>query len=149
MKNKEWSKDGNKMLINTSHKTFDKQTNCIATGNVIANTQVSFYIRAYNTPTTPMGQPAEPGAMQKWDLDGFKLPPYVRGSVAIHAVDKKVILYRFRHFSKNKEVIHGWVVTDENYNLLYKCVIGPTYKSWNIVEECIKYITNETEGEHV
>jgi hypothetical protein len=141
MKNKLWSVDGNKMLVDTPHKTFNKQTNCIATGNVISNTQVSRYIRAFSDVRT-MGPPVVPGYLQKWDLAGFPgLPRFVREAIESCAVDESVILYKFRHFSGNREIVNGWVVTDVEYDLIYCFVTGPTHKSWDIVNECLGYIT--------
>ena len=48
MREKEWV-NGNKMKIETGHKTFDRQTNIISTGNIIANTLWGFFIRPYTS----------------------------------------------------------------------------------------------------
>lgn len=45
MKKAIFNKLGTKQLVNTGYKTFDKQTNYIGTGNVIANTMLGFYVR--------------------------------------------------------------------------------------------------------
>lgn len=42
-----WSENGMKQIINSGFKTFDKQTNCITTGNALCSTQHSGYIRPY------------------------------------------------------------------------------------------------------
>ena len=56
-----WSKNGMKMILNTDFKKFNKQTNYISNGNVIANTQYSNYIRPYNTRINPVGEVVEKG----------------------------------------------------------------------------------------
>ena len=43
-----WSKNGNKMIINSKFKEFNKQTNLITSGNVIANTMWGLYIRPWS-----------------------------------------------------------------------------------------------------
>lgn len=38
---------GTRQIVNMGFKRFDAQTNCISTGNVLANTQMSIFIRPY------------------------------------------------------------------------------------------------------
>lgn len=149
MKEKKWSSDGNQMLVDTGHKTFDRQTVCLSTGNVISSTQLSGYIRAFNDVRMPPGYEVEPGHLQAFDLDSARwsgLPNHVRKRVVEYAVDKSVILYKFRHFSGNREIVDGWVLTDADYHLLFKAVTGPTYKSYEVIDECTKYITVERDN---
>ena len=63
------------MVVDTGHKTFDGQTNCIATGNIVSNTQTARYIRpksATLTYTTNRGTVTRgPGELREWDLSYF------------------------------------------------------------------------------
>lgn len=46
---RQWTRNGMRQVIESPHKTFNKQTNLIDNnGNMIASTQCSKYIRAYN-----------------------------------------------------------------------------------------------------
>ena len=47
MKSRTWD-NPNKMHFESDYKLFNKQTNVISRGNVIANTQYSTYIRPYS-----------------------------------------------------------------------------------------------------
>ena len=63
MKEKQWL-NGNKMKINTGHKTFDKQTTYITEGNVLAATQYGSHIRPYNLTLNPVNEKVLPGYLQ-------------------------------------------------------------------------------------
>jgi hypothetical protein len=147
MKTKEWI-NPNKMFINTGHKTFDRQTNVISIGNVISNTQYSSYIRPMNLLKNPVGQQVPYGYLTEYDLrpfvEYFRLPQKIKAKIKNYVQDKEAILYCFYHHRKNKYIIHGFVLTDAQHNLIEFWVIGGI-KSYKIVSECIKYITNEEE----
>ena len=157
MKTIEWETN-NKMRFESGFKTFDRQTNCIHTGNVIGGrTQLSFCIRAYNTPTRPMGGPVEPGEMQEYDLEQFgkcnprcHVPQHIRHEVYREGRDRGLTLYCFRHLAyrdgQRIVVVDGWVLTDYEYNhvktwygLRGRRVRG---KSVAAVDEAAKYVCN-------
>jgi len=130
----------NKMHIETGCKTFDQQTVLVTTGNVIAPTQHSGFIRAWNE-TQCNGMTFAPGHLQQFDLENWeRLPRYVRGFIQAVAVDKSVILYEFGHFSKGKRLIDGYVVTDRDHRLLHK-FYERSGKSYGIVDTCAEYVT--------
>jgi hypothetical protein len=136
----------NKMGFVSGHKTFDKQTNLITTGNVISNTQLSFYIRAYNTSRNPVGTPVEKGAMQEFDLRNFKnLPGYVSDAVRSLAKARDIILYEFHHYSGSRKIVDGYVLTtgaNTGHKLLRVFYTGSGL-SRKAVDEAIKYITGK------
>jgi len=141
MKKIEWVTP-NKMLIDTGHKTFDRQTNYIDTGNVIANTQHSGYIRAFQQ-TGHAGLTYGPGELQAFDLDGFRdIPAHVKKYVREQAHARSVILYRFFHHNSKRTITHGWVVTTDNYTLLRSVITGPTDKSRYVIQEVTQYIAD-------
>lgn len=139
MKTKEWL-NPNKMKIETEHKTFNQQTRVIGAGNIIATTQVSLFIRAWNNTYRWDGDTVEPGYLQNFDLTAFRLPKHIEKAVRDTAVDESVILYEFRHFNGDKKIVHGYVITDGEYRLLRTFVTGPTWKSNSVIKECLKYI---------
>lgn len=114
----EWENE-NKMKIETGHKTFDRQTNIITTGNVIANTMTGKCIRAFNETIGPVGQVEAPGYYQNWDLKGTGLPLPVRESVKRFSHDRGVILYSFFHYKGRMKYEHGYLVTTYDFRYLY------------------------------
>jgi len=139
-----WRKDGMKQIINTGHKTFDRQLVCASTGNVIGGGQYSNYIRPY-TETECNGFTRPPGHLQNFDLQHFSLSDRLRSLVKKYTQDKSRILYKFYHYNGDTEITHGYVLTegyDENYKLVDYWVTGPTYKSWLVIEGVLPYITN-------
>lgn len=105
------------MIINTLHKTFNKQTDYIGKGNVYTNTQVSSFIRAYNT------REHAPRIDRDFDLQTFSNIDIMLKRKIIELTEKEtVILYKFRHWDKTKEVIHGYIIT----SVLVNCFLHIT-----------------------
>ena len=141
MKKIEWATP-NKMLIDTGHKTFDRQTNVIMTGNVIANTQHSGFIRAWQQ-TEVNGLTRDPGHLQNWNLGGFQnIPAHVKKYIREQAHARSVILYRFFYHNGRRAITHGWVVTTDNHTLLRSFITGPTDKSRYVIQEVTQYIAD-------
>jgi len=128
------------MLFESGHKTFDRQVDCISTGNVIGHVQLSFHIRAY-TETECNGFTRPPGHLRAFDLKTWNLPIRVRDRVLKETEDKSVWLYEFRHWTGNRKIVHGYVITSYDHRLLAKFLTGPTYKSVSVINEAITYIT--------
>ena len=112
-----WSKNGNKMIINSDFKEFNKQTNYIGSGNVIASTQKSMYIRN-RFETECNGIKYNIGYLQDYDLQYFRdIPKSLRD--IIHNSDKKMVLYEFYIMKKHgdygyiKDTI-GWLLQEDN-----------------------------------
>lgn len=146
MKAKQWV-NNNRMLFESEHKTFNAKTNCISTGNVIANTQNSTFIRGYEN-TSCNGQSWERGHLQAVDLKPWShlLPSYVRKAlIELASGTDSVILYMFKHRIGSKLVIHGFIVTDCNYNELKRFYINNNQKSYSVICEAAKYVTNYQE----
>lgn len=142
MKKTEWI-NGNKMKFESESKTFNKQCDLITTGNVWGGVQFSQYIRPTNE-VACNGATFPPGHLRDYDLKPFNLGrfPYVLKAVKEYAdAGKQVILYKFRHFHGQREIINGFVITDSRHRLLKKFYTGPTYKSMSVIDEAVKYIT--------
>lgn len=67
----------NKMHIESEYKTFNKQTNYIGTGNVIANTQFSTFVRPF-TETKCNGYDFQEGHLQNYDLNNISTPQSIK-----------------------------------------------------------------------
>jgi hypothetical protein len=145
MKKAIWRKDGMKQIINTGHKEFDRQFVCASTGNVIGGGQYSNYIRPY-TETECNGYTNAPGYLQNYDLKYFDhLPYHIKEYVKKYTHDKMAILYQFHHFNGDRCVVHGFILTtgyNDGYKLINSWVVGPTYKSYMVIEGIMPYITN-------
>lgn len=136
----------NKMHFDSEYKTFNRQTNVISTGNVIANTQLSGYIRPWKE-TECNGATFPTGNLTKYDLQFFRsIPENIERILYDGSRDESVILYQFRIWNRKTRSYEtvGWVVTDRNYKLLaynIPCEYGCSYwKRLSAVKECMKYI---------
>lgn len=135
----------NKMEIATGHATFDRQTNIISDGNSIANTMIGWHIRS-RSETECNGFTSPPGHLRDFDLAPFRsrnMSRHVLKYVLSVTEKSPIWLYEFFHYNSNRRVTHGYVIVAKNGMLMHKFVTGPTYKSWNIIEECAKYVSRE------
>lgn len=104
-----WSKNGMKMIINSDFKEFNKQTNCISQGNVLANTMYGNYIRPYNE-TICNGQTFPIGHLFNYDLKYFRISQAMKEY--IKSLNKKVVLYEIFIYRKNRKEILGHLIED-------------------------------------
>lgn len=139
-----WSKNGMKMIIDTEFKEFNKQTNYIGNGNVIANTQRSNYVRPWKE-IECNGYINEEGHLQNFDLKSFNIPNELRELLKNQT--NQVCLYQF-HIPKDyyHEDIIGWLVID-NGETIYKKIndrVVLNYiqrdKRQNVLDYCEKII---------
>ncbi len=146
MKQHTWD-NPNKMHFESPHKTFNRQTQCISTGNVIGNTQYSNYIRPYgeiecNGFTNP------PGHLQDWDLTknivADTLPYHIRQEIRTLTHDRGGIIYNFHHWNGGKRKTDGLVLTTrhDDYKLIKVWYVNENWRARAAVDEAIWYITN-------
>lgn len=131
----------NKMEINTGIRIFDNQTNLITTGSAFCNTQKSMIVHAYNKTKESLAE----GDLQNYDLSFFKtdMPSYVEEKIRKLAAKSEVYVYEFFHTNKKQtKVVHGYVVTTKDHEFLNYFVIGPTHRSYGVVQECAKYVSD-------
>lgn len=141
MKEHKW-RDGNHMIFESGHKTFDQQVDCISTGNVIGNVQYSNHIRPY-IETECNGFTNSPGHLRDYDLKYFdNLPRRIRKEIEGFTQEKSGWLYEFHHWDGHHKIIHGYVFTDYEHNLVKQWVTGPTYRSREVIDEAVKYVSN-------
>lgn len=144
MKVTKWLKNADRVEFNSLHKTYNSKIQCPSTGNVIDNGFLSFYIRAWDN-THCNGYTSEPGGLQRFDLDQFGntyIPESIREYCRNYKGGDHVgILYCVRHWDRGRKIIHGWILTDYNHNLI-KTVYRGGYKSNSVIDEFIKYVAN-------
>ena len=148
MKKSKWSKDGMKQIISSGWKEFDRQTNCIATGNVTANTQFSLFVRPWKE-TECNGFTRPEGHLLNYDLNQFgnhRIPQDIEEILRDEGREESVILYMFFTISKEKRVEpFAWVVTDRQHKLIMYRVVRYGNQSWqkryDAAREAISYIT--------
>lgn len=145
MKKAVYNNTGSRQIVNTGFKTFDKQTNCISTGNVYANTQISSFIRPWSE-TECNGFTSPCGKLMNFDLrqfSSFRMPYYIREKIEDTERTESVILYLFFIRRDHKIQPLCWVLTDKNKHLITESVFNWTQKRENAMFEIIKYITND------
>jgi len=143
---KQWTANGMQQIIDTAHKTFNRQTSAICRGNQIGDTVTSFFIRPY-TETECNGHKREPGHLQNFDLGYFKnLPNHVRNFILKNGRDRFLILYKLFHSYKPSghwqyiQLIHGYVITDYDYNHVQTFQINPGVKSFSVLDTAKDFI---------
>ncbi len=150
MKKVVW-RDRNHQLINTGHKTFDRQCDCIFTGNVFGHVQLSSFVRA-KTEIHCNGCTNPEGHLRDYDLKHFEnLPYWVKHRVERETETEPAILYCFRHWSKGKAFVHGYILTKtdkHNHRLIAILRTSSSHKSYTLLQVVSQYIT-ETEEERV
>lgn len=124
----------NKMRFQSDHKTFNKLTNLISTGNVIANTQTSFFIRANKKE-------------RDFDIKTFpdykNVPWHIKKAIEDDNRTESVILYKF-HIKGNPVC---WVLTDSNYKLIESALAGRggRKKEQSVLLEVLRFIADRGE----
>lgn len=136
-----WSKSGNAMIVNSDFKEFNKQTNLITSGNVIANTIYGRYIRPYNE-TKCNGITFEKGELFDFDLKLFHISNNFKEY--IKSLERQVILYEIFIYRNGKRDIIGWLVEDNGKIIcdLLKQTRGnynKRYSALDIVRKIIEY----------
>jgi len=144
MKKHTWD-NPNKMHFESLHKTFNKQTQCLSTGNVWSNTQWSNYIRpSYELECN--GFTNEKGHLQNFDLESFSkmgVNSYILNRIK-ELVDenKGGILYLFKHYNNNQRILDGLVLTDRQYNHIHTWELNQDYRAVDAVYKAREYVTN-------
>ena len=134
-------------VIDTGFKRFDKETNCISYGNIIANTIYGSYIRPYNEVKNG-GYIGKPGDFLKYDMKHFqRIPQRIREILEDKERKESYCLYElFTHLNGNREVF-GYILHDRNRRLITSstvCYEGQNYwKRRNAIDYVIDLICVE------
>ena len=144
MKKIEWATP-NRMKFESLHKTFNRQTQVIATGNILSNTLSGSYVRAYNE-TECNGYTNAPGHLQAFDLRQFgnDLPHGAREFINDHGKDEKLLVYVLRHWAggigTGRKIVDGCIITSTDHKLLRAYYGNNGRKVESIISEALKYL---------
>lgn len=146
MKEKVYNKSGTKQLIDSGWRLFDKQTNCITTGNAYCNTQFSSFIRPFSK-TECNGIQNPQGHLLYFDLGPFRkfqIPTLIKDILTDESRKESVILYMF-FVSKEHIEPFCWAVTTKDYKLIQSVTVYGYKQNYNkrakASLEAISYIT--------
>lgn len=151
MKEKKYSKNGKRQIVDTGWKEFDKQTNWITTGNAVCATQLSSYIRPWSE-TECNDISFKPGELLEHDLRPFLkhgLPDAIKEVLRSKGRTEKYILYMFWTSTCRSLDPFLWVVTTAGPHprLVMKRVTCYPGQSWKkrfmAADEVLKYITED------
>lgn len=138
-----------KMKFESAHKTFNRQTNVISPGNVIATTQYSSYIRPYTEVVNPVGQQVAPGVLQTFDLRSFqdyRISHAILQEVRRLTHDVQGILYLFKHYTSDHHVmLDGLVLTTPEREHVKTWYLNSDWRAGSAVDEARRYIAHHEE----
>ena len=148
MKKATWNKTGTRQLVNSGYRLFDKQTNCITTGNVYASTKYSGFIRPY-TETKCNNHDFAKGELMHTDLRPFRrygIPSYIYDILTDQTRAGSYILYMFFVTDSDKSIRPVcWVVTDKMHKLITSTFVHLYGTNWlkpqQVLAEVLPYIT--------
>lgn len=132
----------------TGHKTYDRASHgYITVGSVVSGGQYSTYIRGYKE-VECNGYMSEQGHLQKFDLDSFKWAnSYFRDKIReLASGSDSVIAYCIRHYNGDDRMIHGYIITDTDYNVLWWTTANNTNKSYIIMLTAIKAVGDDAKA---
>ena len=150
MKKAVYNKYGTRQIIDSGWKEFDRQTNYISTGNVIASTQLSSFIRPWRQ-TECNGFTNQCGHLMNYDLkqfDRWRIPADLLVEIEDKNREESVILYMFYTNTKDRDIKpFGWVLTTRDHKYINSRVVrnwGESYvKRSAALWEAIRYITDD------
>lgn len=137
-----WDKGGNRQVIRTGCRPFDSQISALGQGNVFGSTITGLYIRPYEE-VECNGHSFPQGHLQAFDLKVFQpLPPQVDRAVRARTRTRSGILYKLFHSTKSHQVVHGYVWSDYDYNMVNMWVTGRHSRSRDVLTACLPYLVN-------
>lgn len=138
----------NKALVQTGHRTFDRQCLSVHTGNVVTDTQFSSFVRhAQNCECN--GFEFNHGELQRHDLEPFRRCKLVTREAEAYVVSRcealqeSVILYAFFYWVKGKRRMLGNVVTDNDHWVPKVFTWSGTRKGWDVLHWVLPYISEK------
>lgn len=140
MKQAVYNKAGTRQIVDTGYKKFDKATNSISTGNIIANTQFGWFIRPYKKQFCN-GKGFKFGELMQSDLKYFhNVSSHLMEIIKDPNREQSVILYEF--FIGNDVI--GHILCNAAHHLIASSTnhYGRCYeKRYRCIEELINYVS--------
>ncbi len=129
-----FDKTGNRQLINTGCKIFDRQTSALSQGNVYGSTITGSFIR-HKGETQCNGFTSPEGHLRAYDLKHFpRISPLVRAAVEKYTDTKAAIVYRLFH----NETTHGYILASYTDDLVQMWATSST----QVVLACLPHLCN-------
>jgi hypothetical protein len=127
-------------VVDTGFKRFDKETNCISYGNIIANTIYGNYIRPYNEVKNG-GYIGKPGDFLRYDMQHFdRIPQRMRAILEDKERKESYCLYEiFTHPNGNREVF-GYILHDRDRRLIDSQVVCYENQNWYKRRMALDYV---------
>lgn len=144
LKEKVWRADGNSMIVETGHKTFDRQTNVLGPGNIHADTLLGKSVRGEMILTCYGPKRHKPGWLRAFDLAVFggSMPKHVWNYIVRRTRNKdRIWVYELFHYNGHKRIVHGYILAKEDNELIHAFTTGPTWKSFSVVNGATPYLT--------
>ena len=147
MKESIYNKRGTRQLVDSGWKLFDRQTTLLSTGNVIAGTQVSSFIRPWRQRECG-GRVNPKGHLTNFDMKPFRhfrVPGHIETVINDRNRSDSVILYMF--FVRKDDSVRpfGWALTTRNHELITSGVqrkSGENFqKRYKALKEAIAYVS--------
>ena len=146
MKERKYNKTKMKQIVDSHWKLFNKQTNLIASGNVIANTQYSNVIRPWKE-TECNGRTNPFGRLMEFDLQGFKkhaIPDRILNVIKDKNRENSLILYMFYVTKDGVTEPFCWLLTNTNNKYITHVIICRFAKNFDkrvsAAKEAMSYI---------
>jgi len=137
-----------KEILDSPHKTWNKQTIALMTGNVWDNGYFSNYIRSWNK-LECNGIKNEPGHLQNFDLRPFgNIPLIIRNFFKFEVFENLVLMEIKTYYNRKtrwendrQKVIHGYIVYGYDYvdgksnvKIVKKFYVNNNYKSIKLID---------------
>lgn len=148
-----------KQIIDTGHRTFDRQVSSIGAGQTLGSTQTALSVRARTELWNGNYGPKPEGHFQQWDLNNFprRIPQQVRQWVEELTATQGLILHVFFHYVgpnwDARYIEHGWIAVQREgggngpRKVVGRWRTGPTYRSDLVLDGVTPYITDQEEGQ--
>lgn len=143
MKEIVWDND-DKMHIETGNKGFDKACKCLFKGNAITDTQSSNYVRP-KSEVECNGMVFAEGDLRKFDLHhGIcnGMPQRYKDSILKSTETEPAILYKIFHYRGKTQIVHGWILTKTNNDLIGYYCTDHRIKTSMVMDEVVQYLSN-------
>lgn len=151
-----WSEDGNRMLLSTGCKKFDKQTSALMSGQQIGDTITSFFVRPHSE-LECNGHTFRPGQLRQSDIDRlgrdlcYSAKAWLERNAEAHVLVHCLFHWKRRtKYVLEGKVLDGAVVVDYDHNLVQIFYGNSHYKSGQVVDVCATYLCRmDPEGKFI
>ena len=127
-------------MLQSGHKGFDKQTQTIASGQIVSNTQISYWIRPESIEKNlDWFDSHKPGTYCYWNFVRKMVGNAVRESGESH------VLYQFHYRPKGRyddspKRIFGWVLTETDGTFIRIFTADNRQQTYHVIQSILPYV---------